>query len=194
MSIAGADKVALRRQFGARRHARSPAQRRLAARRVTVALAPLLPAVRMLLAYQAFGAELSLAPLLALAQRRGLRPLLPRHRDCPEALACEVEAVRPQSILVLLPGLAFDRHGTRLGHGAGFYDRLLSRLPTHAVRIGVGYACQMTARLPREPHDAPLDAFVSEHGLFFSRAARPAAVRWLRAYCQPSPGEAIVAV
>lgn len=58
--------------------------------------------------------------------------------------------------LVLVPGLAFDRQGCRLGRGRGFYDRLLSRLAA-GNRWGVGFDLQVVAEVPREPHDVNLD-------------------------------------
>jgi 5-formyltetrahydrofolate cyclo-ligase len=65
---------------------------------------------------------------------------------------------------VLVPGLAFDRDGARLGRGGGFYDRLLEDSLLRAPRIGVCFACQMVERVPEEPHDAKVDAIVTEEG------------------------------
>ena len=74
--------------------------------------------------------------------------------------------------VVLTPLLAFDRLGTRLGYGGGFYDRALQtrRLQDRCkIRAwGVGWSFQETARLPRSPWDAPLDAVITEReGRFF---------------------------
>ncbi len=56
----------------------------------------------------------------------------------------------------VVPGLAFDRRGGRLGQGGGYYDRWLARHP--AVRTaGVGYGVQLVERVPLEPHDRSLD-------------------------------------
>ena len=65
--------------------------------------------------------------------------------------------------LLLVPLLAFDREGHRLGYGGGFYDRTLSafRIPA----IGIAYAEQEIESLPQEPHDMTLDAVLTEHGL-----------------------------
>lgn len=66
---------------------------------------------------------------------------------------------------VLLPLLACDISGNRLGYGGGFYDRYLARYP-HVTRIGVGYDCQLSERpLPAQAHDIPLNAFLSPAGL-----------------------------
>jgi 5-formyltetrahydrofolate cyclo-ligase len=64
--------------------------------------------------------------------------------------------------LVLVPLLAFDARGARLGAGGGFYDRTLASLS--AQRIGVAYAAQEVSSIPTEPHDVLLDAVVTEMG------------------------------
>lgn len=74
-------------------------------------------------------------------------------------------AITPE--LVVIPLLAFDASGGRLGQGGGYYDRTLERLraagPVFA--LGLGYAGQEVARLPAETHDQPLDAVLTETGL-----------------------------
>ncbi|AAD18901.1 5-formyltetrahydrofolate cyclo-ligase [Chlamydia pneumoniae TW-183] len=58
---------------------------------------------------------------------------------------------------VLVPGLAFDQQGYRLGYGHGFYDRWLAQHPYPSIRtIGIGYCEQKIDRLPQESHDIPL--------------------------------------
>lgn len=76
-----------------------------------------------------------------------------------------VEEVVPEVLIV--PLLAFDRQGGRLGYGGGFYDRTLARLrAAGAVRaVGYAYAAQEVSTLPREPTDAPLDAVVTDLGV-----------------------------
>lgn len=62
---------------------------------------------------------------------------------------------------VLLPGLAFDTAGTRLGQGLGHYDRLLARLRPDVLKVALAYDWQLldaaVAPLPREEHDQPVD-------------------------------------
>jgi 5-formyltetrahydrofolate cyclo-ligase len=55
--------------------------------------------------------------------------------------------------LVLVPGLAFDRRGHRLGRGAGFFDRFLARLPERTATVGLAYRFQLLERLPAASHD-----------------------------------------
>jgi 5-formyltetrahydrofolate cyclo-ligase len=89
-----------------------------------------------------------------------------RHRwgfDQPRAGSPEVPLA--QIAVVLVPGLAFDRRGTRLGHGLGYYDRLLARLPKAALRIGVIPSQLVVDRLPADDHDVPMTHVATEHGV-----------------------------
>jgi 5-formyltetrahydrofolate cyclo-ligase len=85
----------------------------------------------------------------------------PRAFNIAEPLAT-APAVTPGAVLV--PMLAFDPDGHRLGYGGGYYDRTLAGLP-HARAIGIAYAGQEVLSLPREPHDHPLDVIVTENGI-----------------------------
>ena len=63
----------------------------------------------------------------------------------------------------VVPGLAFDDTGARLGWGLGFYDRTLARAAS-AVRIGYAYACQIVARVPTHAADLPMHYLVTDAG------------------------------
>jgi 5-formyltetrahydrofolate cyclo-ligase len=67
--------------------------------------------------------------------------------------------------VILMPLLGFDKQGTRLGYGGGYYDRTLGMLKKPPRLIGFAYALQELDRIPREPHDVPLDAVVTEAGI-----------------------------
>ena len=67
--------------------------------------------------------------------------------------------------VVLVPALAFDLRGFRLGRGAGFYDRLLADRARRGLSLGYGFEAQLTPRVPTEPHDARLDALATERRL-----------------------------
>ena len=70
--------------------------------------------------------------------------------------------VPPQDVdVVLVPGLAFDPKGQRLGYGQGFYDRLL--LHMRALRVGLAFDFQLLAEVPSFPHDLPVDCVVTDH-------------------------------
>ncbi len=68
--------------------------------------------------------------------------------------------------VVLVPLLAFDSAGYRLGYGGGYYDRTLAALPG-CVSVGFGLAWQEVGEVPRERHDRQLDMIITEHGVRF---------------------------
>jgi 5-formyltetrahydrofolate cyclo-ligase len=81
--------------------------------------------------------------------------------NIPEPLASAAVVVPS---LVLVPLLAFDAHGHRLGYGGGYYDRTLDKLKG-VIAIGIAYDGQEIEALPREAHDHPLDAVITERGV-----------------------------
>lgn len=69
--------------------------------------------------------------------------------------------VDPSQIeLMIVPAVAYDRKGNRLGRGKGFYDRLLGDVT--ATKIGVGYEFQLLDELPAESHDVPMDMIITQ--------------------------------
>lgn len=72
--------------------------------------------------------------------------------------------------LILLPLVAFDRQGNRLGMGGGFYDRTLSRRAPHTLLIGLAHSCQETDSIARQPWDIPLHAIVTDREIIQIRA------------------------
>ncbi|KAA0215317.1 MAG: 5-formyltetrahydrofolate cyclo-ligase [Leptolyngbya sp. PLA3] len=67
--------------------------------------------------------------------------------------------------VVLVPGVAFDLRGGRLGRGGGFYDRFLARLGPQTIRVGVGFERRVVDRLPVEPWDQSVDVLVTEQAV-----------------------------
>lgn len=61
--------------------------------------------------------------------------------------------------IAIIPGVAFNQSGIRVGRGKGFYDRLLPHL-TEAYKIGVCFPCQLIGDLPSEPHDVPMNTVI----------------------------------
>ena len=92
-------------------------------------------------------------------------PLVPGVWDIPIPLDTAAELL-PDMLLV--PLLAFDRKGFRLGYGGGFYDRTLEKLRElkKVVAIGVAYHAQMVGEVPVGIHDAPLDYVMTEQETF----------------------------
>lgn len=75
--------------------------------------------------------------------------------------------------LVVVPGLAFDRRGNRLGRGGGFYDIFLSQPQLRAIRCGIAYGEQLIDELPVEDNDLPVDMLVTDtEVLHFGRPRR----------------------
>lgn len=76
------------------------------------------------------------------------------------------ETVSPDSIdLILVPGVAFDLKGNRLGMGAGYYDRFLPSAQ-NAIFAGIAWDFQIVSSVPNEDHDIALDFLVTESGVF----------------------------
>ncbi len=72
--------------------------------------------------------------------------------------------------VILVPGIAFDKTGNRVGFGKGCYDRLLK--DSSAALIGFCYEFQICEHIPSEPHDIKMDALVTEKGLFRCKNTR----------------------
>jgi 5-formyltetrahydrofolate cyclo-ligase len=68
--------------------------------------------------------------------------------------------------LLMVPGIAFDKKGYRLGYGKGYYDRLLSGKRTFS--IGLAYSFQMLENLPHDRYDKRLNAIASEDGICYT--------------------------
>ncbi len=70
--------------------------------------------------------------------------------------------------VVVLPALAVDHAGRRLGRGAGYYDRALAALPRRRrpLLVAVVHADELVPEVPHEPHDLPVDVVVTENGVF----------------------------
>lgn len=92
----------------------------------------------------------------------------------PELREREQSLVPPSQIeLVLAPGVAFDRLGRRLGHGKGFYDRLLATMPPSTTLIGLAYESQMFTHLETQPHDIAMHRVVTESRIYGDRTHFP---------------------
>ena len=77
---------------------------------------------------------------------------------------------------VIVPGLAFDAAGGRLGRGGGFYDRWLAGRGAGCLVVGVCFEAQIVERVPMEPHDASVDMVLTERGVVYTRGVeRPSA-------------------
>ena len=196
---------ALRRELRAARASLDPRQRMAAAQ----ALADRLEALPEFLidqrvaVYWAVDGEISLHAAVTALRRRGqglFLPVLrgerelafapyardaalePNRHGIPEPSCAPTELLPPQALqLVLVPLLGFDRHGNRLGFGAGYYDRSFAFLragerPREPLLVGVAYACQERAQLDAAAWDVPLDFVATETELIDCHAHRAAAL------------------
>lgn len=181
-------KAALRREMRALRRARAATERGAAGAAAAAHLARLLtnlPAGPVAL-FLALAEEIDTGPALAAVAAAGRSVLLPRQegRDRPLALhawrpgdpllpgpfrVLEPVPLAPRLVprVVVVPLLAFDRTGRRLGYGAGFYDRTLRALRAAGpapVTLGLAFAFQEVAEVPAGPADERLDGIVTEAG------------------------------
>lgn len=77
----------------------------------------------------------------------------------PEPAVSELDAPRPD--LIILPGVAFDRKGNRIGMGSGYYDRFLAD-KKDIPRIALAYSQQVLDSVPRKSYDEPVDVIITE--------------------------------
>jgi len=136
---------------------------------------------RMVLAYAATPDEIDPAPIVEALRRHGVVVALPRiagpheltiHRVDPGVALvrgpyglieppADAPAVSPDDVdVAIVPGVAFDAACRRVGHGVGYYDRLLARMG-HAVTIGLAFDGQVLAEVPSEEHDVCVDVLVT---------------------------------
>ena len=190
--MTGNEKQQLRRSVLAIRQSLTPEFRRQADAEIRERLEqlPEISAATLLAAYVSDGTEPDLLDFLAAFKRRGGTVFLPRSyrtdagldyelavdnagpdglvpgaygimepgRDCRAATAAEIKEMG-----WLVPGVAFDRSGRRLGRGKGFYDRMLQG---NGLKLGVFYECQQVSCVPVEPHDRALNAVVTENAVY----------------------------
>ena len=132
--------------------------------------------------YAPKGTEVDTTRIDAFARARGLRVAYPRIVEGDRQLVfheVKVDELVPAKFglrepapsartvelaelaALIIPGLAFDRAGGRIGWGRGYYDATLAAIPG-ALRIGLAFECQVLEHVPRDPHDASLHYVVTE--------------------------------
>lgn len=182
------DKKSLRSECLARRERIMPDVAKAAGIEVAKHLVGFIPSSEAIIAgYRAVRGELDVTEAMAQLSERGHRLCLPviveprmplvfrrwRLGDTLETGKYGIE-ISPESEpalipdIVLVPLVAFDADGHRLGYGAGFYDATihhLRQLKKEAQIIGIAFAAQQVKNIPAEPHDARLDAVVTERGI-----------------------------
>ena len=183
-------KIALRRRVLEQRDAQPPAARAAAATAIAARIAtlPSFRDARALLLTLPFRSEWDTAPLVHLALHAGRTVAVPRvdplarmltlhaitdigrdvvagYQGIPEP-APHCAAVPLHAIdWVLVPGVAFDTEGRRLGYGGGYYDRLLPLLDPRVARVAGAFEVQVVERVPAAPHDLRVEILVTESRL-----------------------------
>ncbi len=74
--------------------------------------------------------------------------------------------------LVLVPGVAFDRRGARMGHGKGYYDKLLERARPGPPFVALAFECQVFPDIPTAPHDIFMDKIITEKAVYQGKGRR----------------------
>ena len=130
--------------------------------------------------YLSFNQEVRTMPMLEAALADGKRVAVPKvigdemifiwmddltkvsegYYGIPEPIDNGPEAL-DESALVLMPGLAFDRHGGRCGYGGGFYDKYLEKHPGHPT-LAMCFGFQVFEKLDTDEHDIPVDFLLSQ--------------------------------
>ncbi len=169
---------------------------------------PLYRESRMIAAYVPFRGEADIRPWIEQAVHDGKQVVIPRiHPHASEMdfyrfegwdklisgsygiMEPDPQQGKPADVrqldMVLVPGVAFDRLGGRLGYGGGYYDRFFARLaretqlvelssrhsPGFPIRVGIAYFVQMVDHIPMEPLDVPVSYIATERGI--TKAGHP---------------------
>lgn len=74
--------------------------------------------------------------------------------------------------LVMVPGVAFDRRGARMGHGKGYYDKLLENARPDAPLVALAFECQVFPEVPTAPHDIFMDKIITEEAVYTGKGRR----------------------
>ena len=194
------DKQAIRRAMLRQRNALSTEQIREASEAIPVQVMEYLRSSgirlphRTIMSYSSFKNELPTGRLNRILQETGytlvlpytdehfrIRPLViednsafrvsplgitePDLHTCREAEPAEID-------LILMPGVAFDRRGYRIGFGKGCYDQFLPAVPDSVPVMGLAFDFQMIDQVPEESHDRPADGIITPSQILYCRLAR----------------------
>ncbi len=142
----------------------------------------------VIMTYVGFGSEVATLPFIAESLALGKRVVVPVCMPkSKELLISEIKdpkldlqpqgriglleppkerlsVIDPQEIdLILMPGIAFDRQGGRVGYGAGYYDRFLASFKKCPLLVALSFDCQLVEAVPVEKHDIPVDWIITEN-------------------------------
>lgn len=139
---------------------------------------------RIIMSFMPYGNEVNIIPLNEWILEQGKALCIPRVLDGTNMDAVKIDSImtglvknsygiyepskdlkpiEPEKIeLILVPGVAFDINGNRLGHGKGYYDRFLLNRSKNAITLGIAYSFQVLDSIPHDEHDVRLDGIVTE--------------------------------
>lgn len=189
-TVLSAHKVTLRREFEAKRNAVTGDTRQEADRYLFENLfaSPVWKNAQAVLSYCSFRGEIDLSPIWEQARVEGKAYALPRtvtgaaegrmifqhvknegdlvvgRYGLSEPSSACPEVTDFERALCIVPGLAFDKEGYRLGYGGGYYDRFLAGHPT-VIPVGLCYGACLCNRLPRDGHDIPVSYIFTERSV-----------------------------
>lgn len=145
----------------------------------------------IIMCYLSFGNEVNTRDLIKECQRLGKKILVPviiKTKDCSSYMeASEIidfkndlcpgvmgimepkleckRITNPELIdFIIVPGLAFDKQGNRLGYGGGYYDNFLNRTRKECTKIAITFSVQIVDEVPTEVHDLPIKNLLTEDG------------------------------
>lgn len=149
---------------------------------------PIIKGSRTVLSYMPYGNEVDVLSFNQWVLNEGKNLCIPRVTDSINMDAVKVNTIDkglvsghfgiPEPVIslpsvntdeidvVLVPGLAFDRHGNRLGHGKGYYDRFLGKCGDKVFTIAIAYSFQVFDSIPYAPHDIKIKAIITEEGYY----------------------------
>lgn len=113
--------------------------------------------------YVSFGSEVETQQAIQKTLRMGKRVFVPDAVGVLEVGSGSIKRGNPGEIgLVVVPGIAFDFLGNRLGYGTGWYDKFAKRLRPETRLIGLAFECQIAKRVPNHPHDIRVHTIITE--------------------------------
>lgn len=158
-------KTDLRQRILAIRDALDPAKRREKSRAIMAKLFSLdtFQYAEAIMLYVSFGSEVETQKGIQKVIKMGKRVFIPDAVGVLEVGRGGIKRGNPGEIdLVIVPGIAFDFLGNRLGYGTGWYDKFLRRLKPGADLIGVAFEEQLVDTIPNEHHDIRVHQIVTE--------------------------------
>lgn len=146
---------------------------------------------RIVLFYMSYGSEVDTEPMvrkalelekivalpLVDAKQREIVPfkidnldsdIRPGYREIREPIPERCKQVPVQYVnLAIIPGVAFDERGGRIGHGMGVYDRFIPKLDITTRKVALAFECQIVPQIPMEPHDRYTDIIITEKRIIY---------------------------